>query len=125
MRVQSRPLSRRKDDMIRVQVAGRTKAVLQEMANEQCRTLSNLCLWALVKRDRVGNLGLGNDEGTPWAARARLSLTLKTARINIRCHRQLKENVQREAKDAGHRSVRTATTCLSGLELARVKSPSS
>ena len=87
--------------MIRVQVAGRTKAVLQEMANEQCRTLSNLCLWALVKRDRLGNLGLGNDEGTPWAARARLSLTLKTARINIRCHRQLKENVQREAKDAG------------------------
>ena len=87
--------------MIRVQVARRTKAALQQMADRRCRTLSNLCLLALLERDRVGNLRLGNDEGTPWAASAPVSRDPKTARINIRCHRQLKENIQHQAKTSG------------------------
>ena len=83
--------------MIRVQVARRTKAALQKIADQRFRTLSNLCLLVLEQDDRV--LRLRNDEGTP--ASAPVSLAPKTARINIRCHRQLKENVQRQAKVSG------------------------
>ncbi len=86
--------------MIRVQVSQRTKAALQAMADAKCRPVSNLCYF-VIERQRLGTLQLGNDEGTPWAASAPVSPDPKTARINIRCKRQWKENVKRQAQISG------------------------
>ena len=116
-----------KDEMIRVLVARRTKATLQEMAQKQCRPLSNLCLFVL-EQDRMGDLRLANGEGTLTAASAPVSPDPRSARINIRCERQLKKDLQRQAAIAG----KTLSAYCSHLferftaaELGRVTSPGS
>ena len=89
-----------KDDMIRVHVARRTKAALQEIADARCRPVSNLCYF-ILERERRGTLQLRNGEGTPRSASTPVSPDPRSVRINIRCERQLKESVRRQARSSG------------------------
>ena len=99
MRGHAQAVVQRKNHIIRVQVSQRTKAALEDIANAECRPVSNLCYFILEKEG--GTLQLGNDEGTPRAASAPVSPDPRTVRINIRCERQWKEDVQRQAKFCG------------------------
>ena len=81
-----------KDDMIRVHVARRTKAALQEIADARCRPVSNLCYF-ILERERRGRLQLS----TPRPASTPVSPDPRGVRINIRCKRQWKADVQRQA----------------------------
>ena len=85
-----------KDDMIRVQVARRTRAALQEIADARCRPVSNLCYF-ILERERRGRLQLS----TPRPASTPVSPDPRGVRINIRCERHLKESVRRQARSSG------------------------
>ena len=85
--------------MIHIQVSQKTKAELKAIARDEFRSVSNLC-FLVIETGRLGKLQLGNDEGTPWAASAPVSRDPKTARINIRCDHQWKQNVKRRAANA-------------------------
>ena len=86
MRGHAQAVVQRKDYLIRVMVSQRTKAALEKIADDRCRPLSNLCYFIIEK-----------EGGTPRAASDPVSPDRRTVRINIRCKRQWKADVQRQA----------------------------
>ena len=95
MRGHAQAVVQRKNHLIRVMVSQRTKAALEKIADDRCRPLSNLCYFIIEKE---GGPQLVNDEGgPPRAASDPVSPDRRTVRINIRCKRQWKADVQRQA----------------------------